>query len=893
FVFAQLKKKGLRPSPEANRITLARRASLDLTGLPPSPEEVDAFVNDTSSDAWEKYVDRLFASPRYGEKWARWWLDAARYADSNGFEKDRTRSIWPWRDWVINAFNTGMSFDRFTVEQLAGDLLPHPTIDQRIATGFLRNSMVNMEGGIEPEKFRVEAIIDRVDCVGRTWLGLTISCAQCHSHKFDPISQTEYYRFYSFLNQDDEPKIDVPNATQQAKRDTIIQSAAEFEQKLTSEIPDFESKLATWETSIQNAQGDWQPIDPREWHSTPMKFEKLEDLSFLGGGDIFNNGVFRFWADTQLTNITGFRLEALTHPNLPFNGPGIDGNGQFQVCEFTVEATPLSELKAPEAGSTTFRATTNTVVFNHAEADAWSPGWEPAGLIDGNSTNGGWAVDFTYGRRNTEHRAVMEATQPVGFAGGTRLLISIHSKPKDSKLSNYHLGRFRLSLTTQNGPLHIDPLTPGQRKILDIPRTQRTVGQQRELVRAYLFSDPSMSAQAQKWDELWKDWPKAENTTLALTERFAPRHTRLFKRGDWTRPMEEVHAGIPAVLPQPPAGAPESRLTLAHWLVSTNNPLTARVIANRVWQVFFGQGLVTTPEDFGTRADAPSHPELLDWFAQEFMRPTWKPKSSSRTATVAANSHEMEPWSIRHLQRLIVTSATYKQSSVISPELLEKDPYNHLLARGPRFRVDAETIQDIALKTAGLLSTKVGGPSVFPPLPDGVMQLAYNQIAWNVSEGDDRYRRAMYTFWKRSVPYPALTTFDAPTAEQSCVRRVRSNTPLQALITLNEPTMINAARWLGYRTLTQGGLSDTNRINFAFRQVLNRRPDAQESAALLRLLGTAQSEFKDKPKDAANFAWTDPKNPAPLPEGTDTTTLAAWAAVSRALLNLDETVTKE
>ena len=886
FVFTQLEKKGLKPSPEAGRETLARRAALDITGLPPAPEEVDAFVRDTAPDAWERYVGRLFASPHYGERWARWWLDAARYADSNGFEKDRTRSIWPWRDWVINAFNSGMPFDQFTLEQLAGDLLPNATPAQHIATGFLRNSMVNMEGGVEPEKFRVETILDRVDCVGRTWLGLTISCAQCHSHKFDPISQTEYYRFYAYLNQDDEPKFDVPTAAQQTKRDAIRKDAADFEKRLVADMPDFETKMAAWEESIKDYTGQWTPVEAREWHSTPMKFEKLEDGSLLGGGDIYNNAVLRVWVDTQLTNITGFRIEALTHPNLPNNGPGLEGAGQFQVCEFTAEATPLAELTAADAGSASFKATTNLISFQRAEADSWSDGFGPGGLIDGSTTNGGWASDFTYGRRNVERRAVVEAAQPIGFPGGTRLLLSIHSKPKDSKIANYVIGRIRLSYTTNTGTLHADPLTTAERKILSVPRTERTAEQHAQMVRAYLFHEPALAESAHKWDELWKDWPKAEHTTLALTQRFAPRHTKIFKRGDWTRPTDEVEPGVPAVLSPAPAGAPPNRLGLAQWLIATNNPLTSRVIVNRIWQNFFGQGLVSTPEDFGTRADLPSHPELLDWLAQEFMHPTWKPKGGSV-------GPDFYPWSIRHLEYLIVTSATYQQSSVTTPDRLEKDPYNRLIAHGPRFRVDAETIQDIALKASGLLSSKVGGPSVFPLLPDGVMQLSYGPIAWNISEGDDRYRRAMYTFWKRSVPYPALSAFDAPTAEQSCVRRIRSNTPLQALVTLNEPTMNNAARWLGYRALAQGGTSDTNRLNFAFRQALGRRPDKQETAALLRLLASAQAEYKDKSKEAATFAWTDPKNPAPLPEGTDTTTMAAWAAVSRAILNLDETVTKE
>ncbi len=888
FVFAKLEHEKLTPSPETDRTTLLRRVSLDLIGLPPSPEEVDAFVADKSPDAYTKVVERLLKSPHYGEKWGRHWLDAARYADSNGFEKDRTRSIWPWRDWVIQAFNEDMPFDRFTREQLAGDLLADDTdqkqearnVELRTATGFLRNSMVNMEGGIEPEKFRVETIIDRVDAVGRTWLGLTIACAQCHNHKYDPISQKDYYQFYDFLNQDVEPKLDVPAKETQAKRDAIVAAARAIEDRLQAD-PAVAAKFNGWLEAQSQADGPaathWQPIDAREWHSSPMKFEKQEDFSFLGGGDVYNSGVIRVWVDLPQTNLTGFRLEALNHGNLPFNGPGLDGNGDFLVTEFTVEATPLRELAAPNAGATNFVATTNLVKFSRALADIEAPGLPASAMIDGVSTNGGWGSAFTKGRRNQERRAVFEAAQPFGFEGGSRLLLTINSKPggglnnSSDRVSSFIPGRFRLSYTTDAAPLRVDPLSEKQHALLAITAAQRTPEQRRELFRVFLFQEPSLAESAKQWDDAWKDWPAAENTSLALQSRDSRRDTRIFKRGDWQKPTTPVSADVPAVLPPMSPESPHNRLGLAQWLTSTNNPLTARVYVNRVWQQYFGTGLVPTPEDFGTRADKPSHPELLDWLASEFMR---------------------RGWSSKELHRLIVTSATYRQASRVTPELLEKDPYNRLLARGPRVRVDAEAVQDIALKASGLLSPKIGGPSVYPPLPDGVMALAYNQMPWNVSEGEDRYRRAMYTFWKRSVPYPALLMFDTPAAEQSCVRRTRSNTPLQALTTLNEPTFNQAARWLAWRTLNAAP-SDPVRATWAFRQCVSRAPSPQETAVLLKLLTTAREEYAAKPKDAAQFAFADPKNPAPLPPNTSVADLAAWSTVTRAILNLDETITKE
>ena len=872
FTLSRLESEGLKFSPEADRTTLIRRLSLDLTGLPPTPEEVDAFITDRSPDAYQKVVERLLRSPHYGERWGRHWLDAARYADSNGFEKDRTRSLWLWRDWVINALNRDLPFDRFTLEQLAGDLLPNPTLDQRIATGFLRNSMINMEGGIEPEKFRTEAIIDRVDAVGRTWLGLTIACAQCHNHKFDPISQREYYQFYAFLNQDDEPRMEVPNPEQAAQRAELLTKIHSTEDRLMTNTPGLSEKMLAWEKRISNAPVHWNVIDAKEWHSQPMKFEKQEDLSLLGGGDVYQDGVLRIWWDTTLTNITGFRLEALNDANLPFNGPGLDGNGSFQLSEFAVEATPLSELNVTNVGATNFVATTNRIVFARAEADAAVPGFGITNAIDGITTNVGWATDLGPGRRNQERRAVFETREPVGFAGGSRLLITLHSKAKDAKVSNQIIGRVRLSVTTDGGPLRVDPLNEAQRRILAVSPERRTSTHQRELFNVFRFSEPGFDEANKEIEALWAQWPAAENTTLALSARPVPRKTRIFKRGDWLRPTTEVEPNVPAILHRLPADAPRNRLGLAQWLVDRRNPLTARVIMNRVWQNYFGQGLVTTPEDFGARVEAPSHPELLDWLATEFMD---------------------SGWSLKSVHRLIVNSATYRQSSVTTPVLLEKDPYNRLLARGARFRVESEIVQDIALDAAGLLSPKIGGPSVFPPLPDGVMQLAYGPIPWNVSEGDDRYRRGMYTFWKRSVPYPALVTFDSPTAEQSCVRRVRSNTPLQALTTLNEPTFNNAARWLAWRVLNEPNATDQSRMVRAFRLVLARKPADRETSSLMKLLESARTDFESRSKDAAQFAFVDPKNPPPLPPGVTVASLAAWSTVSRALLNLDETITKE
>lgn len=874
-------------SPSADRTTLLRRVSFDLTGLPPTPDEVDAFESDVASDAYDRVVERLLASPHYGEKWGRWWLDAARYADSNGFEKDRTRSIWPYRDWVISAFNRDLPFDQFTKEQLAGDLLPGSTLDQRVATGFLRNSMVNMEGGVEPEKFRIETIIDRVDCVGRTWLGLTIACAQCHEHKYDPISQAEYYRFFAFLNQDLEPRMEVPSPVQREKRQEIISRARSFEDQLRTNTPGIPEKFAKWEaTELVGRAGNWKVLPLSEWHSQPMKYEMQEDGSLLGGGDVWNHGVIRVWADVTETNLTGIRLEALNSANLPHDGPGLEGNGQFQVCEVTVDASPLDPLASRQSGGEPFSPTTNRIRFRRAVADQESSGWPARELIDGTQDNGGWGINFTTGRRNEERRAVLEADQPFGFPGGTRLLITLWQNPKNSPLSNQVLGRFRLSYTTQQVPLQVDPLSDRQRRMLETPPQKRTEAQQRELFHVYHFMEPSLAESGRKWDEIWADWPAIEVTSLALEARDVPRTTRVFKRGDWKRPLEAVVADVPSVLPPLPAGTSRNRLGLADWLVSDMNPLTSRVIVNRVWQSYFGQGLVPTAEDFGTRAEKPVYPALLDGLAREFMKPVHPQGSEKRGLPLTR-------WSLKHLHRMIVQSRVYQQSSRADGEQWAQDPQNRNLLRGPRFRLDAEAVHDMALKVSGLLSTKVGGPSVFPLLPDGVMSLAYGPIPWNLSEGEDRYRRAMYTFWKRSVPYPTLSLFDAPAAEQSCVRRIRSNTPLQALVTLNEPTFNQAARWLAWRAIFTAGPIEAERTRWIFRQCLGRQPSASELELLQKLWRDAHEEYVRQPHDASDFAFSDPRNPPPLPPDTSISDLAAWSVVSRAVLNLDEAVTKE
>ena len=879
FILARLEKQGLQPSPEADRVTLIRRLSLDLIGLPPTIQEVDSFLDDKSPDAYEKLVERLLSSAHYGERWGRHWLDVARYADSNGFEKDATRSIWPYRDWVIQAFNRDQSFDQFTVEQLAGDLLPNATLDQRIATGFLRNSMMNQEGGIEPEQFRIDAMIDRVDAVGRTWLGLTIACAQCHNHKYDPISQREYYQLFAFLNNDDEPVIEVPTPDQQRKREEILAKLRKLEDKAMSETTDLAERMTAWEEDIAGAAGDWTVLEPKEWMNFATKYEKQSDHSLLGGGDVKPGAVTHVWVDTTLTNITGFRLEALMHANLPYGGPGLVQKGSWLLKEFTCEAYAPTNANV-----------TNKVTFRRALASLEAPGFSITNAFDGNTDKGGWTAAIVPIRRNAEDRAVFECVEPIaGFPGGTRLKFTVYQKhssgdghngelDKESKLDCHAFGRFRISATTRHAPLAVDPLTLQQRQLLSISPEQRTPEQKRELFGVVRFHDPAFADLNRSIDNALTNWPYAA-TTLALQQRAESRSTHIFKRGDWQRLGDAVEADVPDVLHPFPKDTPRNRLGFAKWVVDHRSPTTARVVMNRIWQVYFGQGLFTTPEDIGTRVETPSYPDLVDWLACEFMDPVER-----------LNYSAVRPWSFKHMHRLIVTSATYRQSSKVTPELLSKDPYNRLLARGPRFRVEAETVQDIALSVSGLLNPRIGGPSVRPPIPGNVADQVYGGFSWPESAGEERYRRGMYTFWKRSLPFPSLLAFDAPPAEGSCTRRVRSNTPLQALTTLNEKTFVEAAQAMGLRAYKEGGHDDRSRAIYAFRLATSRLPTEAELKSLLAFWEEQYRYFEDRTADALKVGAVSSHNP---PTEVNLHKVAAWAMVSRAILNLDETITKE
>jgi hypothetical protein len=682
FVLARLEAENLRPSPEADRATLLRRLSLDLTGLPPITQEISDFVSDSSTNAFQKQVERLLGSPHYGECWARHWLDVARYADSNGYEKDLARSIWPYRDWVIDAYNSNMPYDQFAVDQLAGDLLRNATLEDKVATGFLRNSMLNEEGGIDPEQFRNEGIIERMDVLGKAFLGLTVNCCQCHNHKYDPISQKEYYRLFAFLNDDDEPSMEVPDKATQTKREEIQRNIEGIEDKLMAQYADLPEKMEAWEKEMRALEETWTVLEPQAYYaSVGTKFTKLDDNSLLATGSNPGTSEYTVTVKTELKGITGFRLEALIDPNLPSYGPGRAGNGNFVLSEFAVEASTEASNIAPMR-----------VALQNATADFSQPDFSVAAAIDGIITNKtGWAVEDLPGRRNRSRQAVFEAKDAVGFDNGTVLKFTLNHSYGDA----HTLGRFRLSATTAPHPLRADPLSRHAREILSVPRQQRSTAQQRELFNFYRLTDSRMADGNKMIDDEQRQWPSAP-TTLVLAARDHPRPTHIFVRGDWQKPGALVTPGVPVVLPPLPKDAPLDRLTLARWLTEKSQPTVARVMVNRIWQEYFGRGLVATSEDFGTQGDAPTHPALLDWLACEFMD---------------------SGWDVKHIQRLIAESATYQQSSIVTPRALESDPYNQMLARGPRVRVDAEIIHDIALSAGGLLDGKIGGPPVYPPIP--------------------------------------------------------------------------------------------------------------------------------------------------------------------------------
>ncbi|MBA4150486.1 MAG: DUF1549 domain-containing protein [Verrucomicrobia bacterium] len=894
FVLARLEKEKLKPAPEADKITLLRRLHLDLIGLPPTPAEVDTFLADKSPDAYAKQVERLLSSPHYGERWGRHWLDAARYADSDGFEKDKMRSMWFYRDYVIDAFNEDLPYDQFILEQIAGDLLPNPTQDQIVATGFVRNSMQNEEGGVDPEQFRMDAMFDRMDAIGKSMLGLTIQCAQCHNHKFDPISQEEYYRLFAFLNNDHEASQVVYMAEQQMKISNLRREMAEIEKGLQERFTDWPERMGRWEEEVKDNQPEWVVCKVQHKGDNGQRYTEQPDLSQVAGGfaPAKKTGV---WVTTNhLAQIGAFRLELMTDPNLPCNGPGRATNGMAALSEFKVEArdanNPTNKVNVKLVKATAdFSNEERPLEAQYADRSDKKRVTGPVAFAIDENNDTAWGIDAGPGRRNQSRTAVFVPETPITFPEGAVLTfrtVQNHGGSNSDDHQNLLLGRFRFSVTSDTNAT-ADPMPNAVREILKIPREKRSTKQMYAVFNYWRTTVPEWNEANEKIEALWKQWPEG-TPSMTLLARENERETFMLKRGDWLNPGKKVDSGVPAFLHPLPANAEPNRLTFAKWLTDKKSPTTARVAVNRIWQTYFSIGLVSTSEDFGLQSEAPSHPELLDWLAIEFMEP------KSNAILQPFNHSPARPWSTKHIHRLIVTSATYRQNSRVTPEVYEKDPYNRLVARGARFRVEGEIVRDIALATSGLLRTNVGGRSIMAPAPAFlfVPPASYGPFPWVDETGPDKYRRALYTFRRRSTPYPVLQTYDVPNADFSCVRRMRSNSPLQALVSLNEPMFVECAQALALKILHDGGKTDIERIDFAFRQVLSRRPTKSEQQELLGLIEKQKARIAD--------GWVNPLEVAAgeteklnLPAGTTPTQLAAFTVVSRVLLNLDEAITKE
>lgn len=1065
FVWARLEAEGLTPAPSADRYTLIRRLSLDLVGLPPSIEDVNAFVNDPDPEAYVKLVDRLLASPQYGERWALWWLDVARYADSNGYESDRTRSIWPWRDWVVRTLNDDMPFDQFVIEQIAGDMLPDASVSQRIATGFHRNTWINEEGGHDWEQFRYESVVDRIHTTATAFLGMTVACAQCHDHKYDPVTQREYWQLFAFLNNADEPDLWVPdNAIKQHQNkidkkvsQLVSDRAAQFPpfevdtvwkvgrpvytgsaagSKLTIEkdlslvasgespskdtytvvvdlpirkiefvrlevlpgnnneegligraengdfvITDFSIRLTSRDNQSpqKDALNSWtartlvsatenrqkfalqhhvisEAIDdnplsgwagargssdfriPREVSFTiaePLSFEsgtriefrieqnmgrqltmrrfrlsagvsdknkinlsepgsrkqhlesrfrtwleappqqpidwkllnpvnsissgnatmtELKDHSILVTGDRPEVDTYEIVYETKLSRVTGFRLEAIPDERLPNYGPGrgsYNGDGAFVVTEFRAAIESNSESEG-------FVQKQN-VEFGHAYANYHQSGHVIEHAIDQNKQTG-W---FIGGAAGKQHVAVFEAKHPYEISVGSRFHITV----LQNFVHQQALGRFRLFATGDDGPLHSDPRPTEIDKLLNERERSRTEDARIILRKYFLSIAPELTQYNARIKNLLDSRPRFA-TTFVFEERQKQhqRPTHVHVRGEYSRPDEVVLPAVPAVLHPLPAEAPRNRLTFAKWLVDDRNPLIGRVVANQIWQSFFGRGIVGTPENFGIQGEPPSHPKLLDWLAVELHN---------------------SGWSIKSLQRQIVMSAVYRQSSQISPELHKRDPQNILLARGARFRVNAETIRDMLLETSDLMIRTIGGPSVFPSQPEEAGE-TFGPFKWKDSVGNDRYRRGLYTFRKRGGPYAAFATFDAPPPNICIMSRRRSNTPLQALAQLNDLVVIESSRALARRVLDEVSGNLASRLNHVYRTVLTRPPSKSELTALIEFHQRQYRRCKEGSLDAAAIYGVSTKD-----QVDNLPSLAAMTTVARLLFNLDETLTKE
>ena len=899
FILARLDKEGLSPSPEADRATLLRRVTLDLTGLPPTLRDLDAFLADRSPDAYEKAVDRLLASSQYGERMALDWLDEARFADTNGFQNDFARTMWPWRDWVIGAFNRNQPFDRFLIEQLAGDLLPSPTLSQRIATGFNRNNRTVTEAGSIDEEWRVENAVDRVETTATVFLGLTMGCCRCHDHKFDPISQKEFYQFYGFFNSINErgvytetrgnvpPLVSLPTKADQERLKQFDAEIAEAQKIMKQQEAALAERQQQWE---KEQAGRPAAVEPRNW---ALRCEFHGDLQVRGSDGKPGRAIYRgkkspTWSDgpvgkaihldgqpdsfvdagqaIQLERSDRFSYGAWFKPES--NGTilsKMDDNAAYRGFDFLFNNDKLEVHLVHAWPDNAIKVATKDPlpkgVWTHALVS-----------YDGSSKAAGVKI-YVNGQpapvvvEQDRLRDTIATKEPLRFGKRSTAF------PLKGELTDLRMYRATLA-AEEIRAIAEQPL----QQILKLPAEKRTTDQQgilKQFAQASLAKELNQAkAKVAALKKQKSDYESRIPTVMVMEDLKTPRPTYVLKRGRYEMPDKDqkVEPGVPTCLPPLPPGAPHNRLGLAEWLVLPNHPLTARVTMNRFWQHYFGIGLVKTAENFGLQSEPPSHPELLDWLATEFVR---------------------SGWNVKAMQRLIVTSATYRQSSKTNSMLIQRDSENRLLARGPRFRLAAEVVRDNALAISGLLVEKVGGPSIKPYQPAGL----WEELAGGAGEGPyvqdkgpNLYRRSLYVYRKRTVPHPEMTTFDAPTRETCQVKRTRTHTPLQALELLNDVTYVEAARNLGQMMLSQGGATPQDRLTFAFRRATARFPGTVELNLLVRGLERYQREFARNPRSAKQYLG---HGESAADSRFNPIDLAAYAATASVILNLDETITKE